>query len=107
MRNAGFCPTTVVHGAFVHDPEVAQNSANATGNTNSGRGDYVLGLENLSEQQLLDETLGLLNPSEQRLAERGAVAYELRLPASMGKMHDVSLLKRYKDGCRGSAPPPS
>ncbi|DBA66247.1 TPA: hypothetical protein ACH3X2_002507 [Trebouxia sp. C0005] len=28
----------------------------------------------------------------------------------MGKMHDVfhvSLLKRYKDGCRGSAPPPA
>lgn len=34
----------------------------------------------------------------------------LRLPAFMGKTHrvfHVSLLKRYKNGCRGSTPPPA
>ena len=42
------------------------------------------------------------------LSRKGAVAYELRLPASMGRMFNVfhvSLLKRYKDGRRASAPP--
>ncbi len=46
------------------------------------------------------------------LAKKGAAAYELRLPASMGRMFDVvyvSLLKKYRDGCRpgNSAPPPA
>ena len=38
------------------------------------------------------------------------IAYELRLPASMSRMFSVfhvSLVKRYKDGNRGSAPPPA
>ncbi len=38
------------------------------------------------------------------------MACELRLPASMSRMFNVfhvSLLKRYKDGNRGSAPPPA
>ena len=44
------------------------------------------------------------------LARKGTVAYELRLPASTSRMFSVfhvSMLKRYKDGCRGSAPPPA
>ena len=42
------------------------------------------------------------------LARTGAVAHELRLLASMSRMSKVfhvSLPKRYKEGCRGSAPP--
>ncbi|DBA74919.1 TPA: hypothetical protein ACH3X2_14289 [Trebouxia sp. C0005] len=60
----------------------------------------------VGRKKLLSKYLG---PFE-IVAKRGAVAYELRLPVSLGKMHDVfhvSLLKRYKDGCRGSAPPPA
>ncbi len=44
------------------------------------------------------------------LSRKGAVAYESRLPASMSRMFNVfhvSLLKRYKDGDRGSAAPPA
>ena len=44
------------------------------------------------------------------LSRKGAVAYELRLPAFMSRTFNVfhvSLLKRYKDGNRGSAPPPA
>ena len=60
----------------------------------------------LGRKKLMGKYLG---PFE-ILARKGAVAYELRLPASMSRMFPVfhvSLLKRYKDGCRGAAPPPA
>ena len=44
------------------------------------------------------------------VARKGAAAYALGLPVCMGKTHrvcHVSLLKRCKDNCRGSAPPPA
>lgn len=65
-----------------------------------------LRLFHLGRKKLVSKYLG---PFEV-LARKGAVAYELRLPASMGRMFSVfhvSLLKRYKDGCRASAPPPA
>ena len=82
---SGWCPTALSQRFLVklplatppavvselrYDPEMAQN--NAVGNTNPNLGgDELFGFENLSEQQRLDATLGLLNPSEQRLADRG------------------------------------
>ena len=75
-------------------------------------GDYVLlstkflRLFHLGRKKLLSKYLG---PFEV-MTKKGAVAYELRLPASMSRMFNafhVSLLKRYKDGCRGAAPPPA
>ena len=73
-------------------------------------GDFVLlstkflRLFHVGRKKLLSKYLG---PFE-ILARKGAVAYELRLPASMSRMFNVfhvSLLKQCKDGCRGSAPP--
>ena len=75
-------------------------------------GDFVLlttkflRLFHVGRKRLLSK---FLRPFE-ILARKGAVAYEFRLPASMSRMFNVfhvSLLKRYKDGCRGSAPPPA
>ena len=75
-------------------------------------GDFVLlstkflRLFHVGRKKLLSKYLG----TSEILARKGAVAYELRLPASMSRMFNVfhvSLLKRYKDGCRGSAPPPA
>ena len=62
----------------------------------------------VGRKKLLSKYLG---PFE-ALTKKGAVAYELRLPASMGRMFNVfyvSLLKKYRDGCRpgSSAPPPA
>ena len=78
----------------------------------SSVGKYVLlstkflRLFHVGRKKLLNKYLG---PFE-ILSRKGAVAYELRLPASMTRMSNVfhvSLLKRYKDGNRGSAPPPA
>ena len=65
-----------------------------------------LRLFHVGRKKLLNKYLG---PFE-ILSRKGAVAYELRLPASMSRMFSVlhvSLLKRYKDRNRGSAPPPA
>jgi len=66
-----------------------------------------LRLFHVGREKLLNKYLG---PFE-ILSRKGAVpAYELRLPASMSRMFNVfhmSLLKGYKDGNRGSAPPPA
>ena len=65
-----------------------------------------LRLFHVGRKKLLNRYLG---PFE-ILSRKGAVAYELRLPASMSRMFNmfhVSLLKRYKEGNRGSAPPPA
>ena len=65
-----------------------------------------LRLSHVGRKKLLSKYLG---PFEV-MSKKGAVAYELRLPASMSRMFNVfhvSLLKRYKDGCRDSAPPPA
>ena len=65
-----------------------------------------LRLFHLGRKKLMAKYLG---PFE-ILSRKGAVAYELRLPASMSRtfpVFHVSLLKRYKDGCRGAAPPPA
>ena len=48
------------------------------------------------QEKLLDNYLGLF----EMLSRKGAVAYELRLPASMSRMS--LLIKRYKDGNRAS-----
>ena len=75
-------------------------------------GEYVLlstkflRLFHVGRKKLLNKYLG---PFE-ILSRKGVVAYDLRLPASMSRMFSVfhvSLLKRYKDGNRGSAPPPA
>ena len=65
-----------------------------------------LRLFHLGRKKLVSKYLG---PFEV-LARKVAVAYELRLPASMGRMFNVfhvSLLKRYMDGCRATALPPA
>ena len=63
-------------------------------------------LFHMGRKKLLNRYLG----PYKIVARKGAAAYALRLPAFMGKMHrvcHVSLLKRCKDNCRGSASPPA
>ena len=65
-----------------------------------------LPLSHLGRNKLLSK---YLRPFEV-MSKKSAVAYKLRLPASMSRMLNVfhvSLLMRYKDGCRGYAPPPA
>ena len=63
-----------------------------------------LRLFHLGRKKLVSKYLG---PFEV-LARKGAVAYELNdLWMEMFNVFHVSLLKRYKDGCRASAPPPA
>ena len=63
-------------------------------------------LSPLAIKKLLSKWLGLFEVTKRV----GEVAYELVLPASMGRVHPVfhvSLLRKYQDGKRQSAPPPA
>ena len=66
-----------------------------------------LRLPHVGRKKLLNKYLG---PFE-IVSRKGAVTYELRLPASMSRMYNVfhvALLRRYKDGCTNpSAPLPA
>ncbi len=90
----------------------SKNTDQARRDTQLSVGEHVLLSTNFMRlfhvgwKKLLNKYLG---PS-QVLSMKGVVVYEMRLLASMSMMFNavhVSLLKWYKDGNRGSAPPPA